>query len=379
MCPSSSPSTCLTKAKAYGSKGANLGFMTNSKVLGRASDASSLSHQMGYDLVPGGIGVPLKFYRDFVDLPANAELKSKIDALIEAEKSGTLSGNQRLAMVKDVQASFYTAEFPAGMVDTIKSKLATVIPGVDKLKVRSAANAEDVPNFDGAGLYDSFSANLTKTDNADGSCIVKQSSDGEGVETKLEVSPKTLSCAIKGVYASVWNKRAIEERSYARLDHATAFMGLAIVTKYDLIHEVSANSVVVTRVINADDTYGYTFSSQVGNNLVTNPTPGTLPESTIAAFVDDPPSFIVTRYATPTKGAPALTKTVLTVDQMKTMLKITETVETAYCKAKPTYYPGGDCSFVTLDTAKPTALDFEFKILDDGHFVAKQVREFSGH
>ena len=47
-------------------------------------------------------------------------------------------------------------------------------------------------------------------------------SSQDGVATKLDMKPKTVQCAIKGVYASLWNARAIEERSFARLDHATA-------------------------------------------------------------------------------------------------------------------------------------------------------------
>src|SRR6185436_11671973 len=124
----------------------------------------------------------------------------------------------------------------------------------------SSANAEDLANFDGAGLHDSFSARLSNTDNADGSCAVV--STGTGVETKLETNPKTINCALKGVWASLWNKRAIEERSFARLDHATVGMGIAIVTRYDDDFEVTANSVIVTRVINNEGLYGFSFSTQ---------------------------------------------------------------------------------------------------------------------
>jgi phosphoenolpyruvate synthase/pyruvate phosphate dikinase len=115
-----------------------------------------------------------------------------------------------------------------------------------------------MPNFDGAGLYTSFAANLTKTDEPDTVCSVVQ----DGV--KLKVKPKTLACAIKGTFASLWNKRAIDERTFARLDHASALMGIAIVADYDLEEKVAANSVVVTRVINSTNVYGYTLATQQG-------------------------------------------------------------------------------------------------------------------
>jgi hypothetical protein len=48
---------------------------------------------------------------------------------------------------------------------------------------------------------------------------------------------------------------------------------------------VAANAVVVTRVLNTDDVFGYSLSVQLGNNLVTNPNPGTYSEVTIAGFI----------------------------------------------------------------------------------------------
>ena len=119
------------------------------------------------------------------------------------------------------------------------------------MKIRSSANAEDVPNFDGAGLHDSFTATVTKKDNPDGSCAF-EIEDEPGGEVKRKVTPRSVACAIKGVYASLWNQRAIEERTFARIDHATVAMGLSVVPVYDTESDVAANAVIVTRVINAE-------------------------------------------------------------------------------------------------------------------------------
>ncbi|MCU0690799.1 MAG: PEP/pyruvate-binding domain-containing protein [Polyangiaceae bacterium] len=376
MCPSAA-SDCVAQAKRYGSKAANLGFLTNPSVLGRAVDDGSLSQHLGYDLVPVGVGVPLQFYFDLVGYPPNATLRAKLEALIEAEKAGALSPDARQAAVAEVQQLFYAAQLPPGFVDAIRQVLVQSAPGVNGFKVRSSANAEDMPNFDGAGLYDSFSAKLSATDAPDGSCRVK--SDSSGVETKLEMSPKTLACAIKGAYASTWNVRAISERSFARLDHATAGMGLAINAKYDAESDVAANSVAVTRVVGSDGLAGYTFANQVGNNLVTNPTPGTVAESIVAAYSGEfgDPSFMVVRHATPVAGQPPLEGTVYAQDQLMAIFRITRQVETAYCRARRSYYVG-DCLSVARDGEKPRALDLEFKFLQNGTFVCKQVREFAG-
>jgi phosphoenolpyruvate synthase/pyruvate phosphate dikinase len=242
--------------------------------------------------------------------------------------------------------------------------------------VRSSANAEDIPNFDGAGLHDSFAADTGKRDRPIGSCLVEE--DDEGGEVKRKVKPKSVGCAVKGVYASLWNKRAVEERFFARIDQTDIAMGLAIVPAYDLESEIAANTVVVTRVLNTDDVFGYSLSVQQGNNLVTNPDPGTHSEVTIAAFLgdDEPTSLTVTRFAKPTPDAPERTEPVLSAERMVELVDVAKAVEEAYCRAKPGYYP--DCRVVTSANDKEAALDLEAKILENGHLVYKQVREFGG-
>jgi hypothetical protein len=373
-----SASDALGFAKKYGSKAANIGFLAHRRVLGRVEDTGSASARFGYDLVPDGFGIPLSFYRNLVDHPANAALKEELDAFIEAEKAGTLSSAERARLVYDVQTCFLNAKIPPDDLAAVKAKLEEVLPGVKKIKIRSSANAEDVPNFDGAGLHDSFAATASKQDNPDGSCAFEVDDD-RGGEVKRKVSPKSVACAIKGVYASLWNRRAVEERTFARIDHATVAMGLSVVAAYDTESEVTANAVIVTRVLNTQGVYGYTLSVQDGNNLVTNPDPGTQTEVTVAALGlgAEPTSLTITRFAQPVAGGPVRTEPVLPRDDMLRLVDIAATVERAYCAAKPGYYEG-DCRFVVVDNDKPRSVDMELKILANGQFLCKQVREFGG-
>jgi phosphoenolpyruvate synthase/pyruvate phosphate dikinase len=235
-----------------------------------------------------------------------------------------------------------------------------------------------VPNFDGAGLHDSYSATVSKKDNDDGTCRIEIDDEG-GSEVKRKVAPKSVACAVKGVYASLWNLRAIEERSFARIDHATAAMGLAIVAAYDNESEVAANAVAITRVLNTTGVFGYSLSIQEGNNLVTNPDPGTYSEVTIAALglEDEPTSLTVTRFAKPVREGPERTEPVLTREKTLEMVELAAVVELAYCAARPDYYPK-DCGWVVVDNEKPKSLDMELKVLANERFVLKQVREFGG-
>lgn len=368
----------LAFSRKYGSKAANLGFLAHRRVLGRVGTEGTVSKRFGYDLVPNGFGIPLSSYRNLVEHPHNEQLRRELDAFIEAEKAGTLSADERSKLVYNVQTCFLNATIPPADLDAVKAKLAEVLPGANKIKVRSSANAEDVPNFDGAGLHDSFAATVSKKDNPDGSCAFDLK-DEPGGEVKRKVTPRSVACAIKGVYASLWNQRAVEERSFARIDHATVAMGLSVVATYDTESDVDANAVVVTRVINAEGVFGYTLSVQAGNNLVTNPDPKTETEVTIAGLGlgDEPTSFTVTRYAVPAAGEPRRTEPVLTQEQMLSLVDISRSVELAYCAAKPSYY-NDDCKFVVVDNAKPTSLDMELKFLKNGELVCKQVREFGG-
>ncbi len=370
-----SPADTLALARRYGAKAANLGFLGHRAVLGRAGQPGTPSALLGYDLTPEGFGVPFQFYADFVAHPANAAVRRAIDTLISRERDGDLAPRELRDLVAAVQSAFLDAEFPRGQLDALRVRVDAL--GVKKLKVRSSANAEDIPNFDGAGLHDSFSVKTKVADVRCQACVVVDEIE-DGGETKRKVDPRSLGCAVKGVYASLWNKRAVEERSFARIDQATVAMGLAVVPAYDSESDVAANAVVVTRVLNTDAVYGYSLSIQQGNNLVTNPDPGTHSEFTIAAFLgDEEPSLTVTRFAKPRADAPALTEPVLSREQAIALVDIVRTVEQAYCRAKPEYYPG-PCALVTSDNTKPRSLDLEVKLLEDGRFVVKQVREFGG-
>lgn len=373
MC-AADPADCLDQAASFGNKAGNLGFLVHPEVLGRAGDAGSVSADLGYDATPAGVGVPVRFYQQVVAFEPNAALRESIAVAVQAEREGTFSPLQRAAHLDLLRQQFLDAELPEGLVaDIVAAAQAELPAGTKSVKVRSSANAEDIPGFDGAGLYDSFRGDFDTLDNAEHHCEVLPTNDED-----LEVSPRSVSCAVKAVYASLWNKRAVEERSFARLDHATSAMGLAVVARYKERGDIAANSVVITRVLNSSGVYGYTFSSQKGNNVVTNPKSGTVAENVIAAFLPgEPVAFTVTRFAKPKASKPALTTTLMTDAQMQQLLDLTQAVELAYCRAAPDYYDGS-CSNVVFDVEKASALDFEFKLYENGEFLCKQVREFAG-
>ncbi len=369
------PADCLKASEQFGGKGANLGFLKEIFRNRSLPQAAPLT----YDPVPLGYAVPLQFYKDFMDLPANAAIKEKLTALIEKERSGLLSSADRNAAAAEIRQLILNGELPTQNLTQVLALAQQLAPEVDKWKIRSSANAEDIEGFDGAGLHDSYAAKISTKDNAEHSCILVPDED-EGEVAKMKVKPKTFACAIKGVYASLWNKRAIEERSFARIDHASVAMGLAILPSYDTESPVAANSVVVTRVINSADVFGYTLSVQKDNNTVTNPVPGSWSEQSLYAVSGDaePASLTTLRFAKPRPEDAVMSTTVLSRETTIQMALMARKVEEAYCRAKGRSYYAKDCASVSWDAAKPKALDMEMKYLQNGEFVLKQVREFSG-
>lgn len=367
-------SNCTGNAIYMGGKAAMLGFLV--RVFGRVTDPNSISSKLGYDLTPKGWGVPLSFYQDIV--AGNPLLDSALTALITVALNGTTNTT---VLSRRVQSLFYNATVSQKQMQAMTqyvAQLAAKLPTkLKKLKVRSSANAEDIIGFDGAGLHDSFAVKLKAKDNPDGSCRVVFS--GKGAVTKLKVEPATLQCAMKASFASLWNERAVLERTFSRIDHRSALMGLAVVPAYDTESNVQANGVIITRAIN-QQLMAYTVSVQMDNNLVTNPDPGTIAENTLAVWSspDRPPALTVTRFAVPVANGTALNSSILAPPVMQLLVQLAQVIEVDYCRAKPGYYTNAPCIYVAFDPEKKRSMDIEFKLLENGEFVIKQAREFHG-
>jgi pyruvate, water dikinase len=121
--------------------------------------------------------------------------------------------------------------------------------GSAKVRLRSSTNAEDLPNFSGAGLYESKSAWASGEDAA--------------------------SQRIGKVWASVWGFKAFEERRLWNIDHLAVRMGVAVNPAFD---DEQANGVLITQNITNPGVAGMYVNVQLGEVSVTNPEDGALPE-----------------------------------------------------------------------------------------------------
>ncbi len=116
-----------------------------------------------------------------------------------------------------------------------------------KFRLRSSTNAEDLIEFNGAGLYDS-------------------------VGVRREDSNSEIEKKILKVYSSVWNDAAFFEREYFKMDHANIAMGILI---HESFKNESANGVILYNIQAKE----FLLSSQIGENKVIKDSPNLISET----------------------------------------------------------------------------------------------------
>ena len=218
----------LADSRAYGAKAAGIG---------------ELSRCLPASAVPHGCAIPFSYYHEFM---VTNGFYAVVDSMI-ASAGFNGSGEEREAALGELRSRIQQGGLPAWMTDSLSAMTAGFEPGTS-LRCRSSTNNEDLPGFNGAGLYSSF------THHPD---------EGHVSET------------IRKVWASIWTYRAFEEREYHRIDHLSAAMGVLIHPSYQ---GELANGVAVTRNIFNPFITGFYVNVQVGEDMVTNPESESVPE-----------------------------------------------------------------------------------------------------
>jgi hypothetical protein len=144
------------------------------------------------------------------------------------------------------------------------------LPRTRALRFRSSSTAEDVPGFNGAGLYVSHTGYLYPS--------LQEPSDRD----------RTVERAIKDTWASYWGFQAFEERRAARIDHFEGAMGLVVHPRFDDDNEL-ANAVATFwwSDYGVEVPRRLVINVQAGALLVTNPG-GTVEKPEIAEVIAQP-------------------------------------------------------------------------------------------
>lgn len=190
---------------AYGAKSANLGEMIHARPPGF--------------IVPPGFTIPFFYYDQFL---RENKLDDAIYAMMNDQKF-VHDPAYRRAYLTRMRDNFQKGTVNAQLRAEVLRRWHAEFPGKGVF-ARSSTNSEDLPNFNGAGLYTSM-PNL-KTDDQ-------------------------LIEGIKSVWASVWNFEAYEARERAGIDHAKIYMAVLI---QEGINSESSGVMITADPFNRNDT-----------------------------------------------------------------------------------------------------------------------------
>jgi len=169
------------------------------------------------------------------------------------------------------------APLDPGLIARVHARIQQLFPGVG-VRFRSSTNAEDLPGFNGAGLYTSDHTGANPTD-------------------------EQISHAIRAVYASTWNFQGYEERSYYRIVHEEVAMAVLV---QESIDSDQAIGVAITGNPFDEGRPGIFINTQVSAGSVTSAATGEVPEQVL--FYTYPPPGAIERISSSsrTAGRPVL-------------------------------------------------------------------------
>ncbi|MFN7947121.1 MAG: PEP/pyruvate-binding domain-containing protein [Blastocatellia bacterium] len=201
-----------TDAVRFGAKAANLGEVMHAMRAGMVTGVT----------VPPGFSIPFYYYDQFI---SENKLDDEITEMLGNDRFNhdPAYRKKRLAELRDkIQRGRVNAEFER----TVTAKTRAMF-GAKGVFARSSTNAEDLPDFSGAGLYTS---------------VPNVRPDGQSYAPLLE--------AIKTVWASLWNYEAYEARESAGLNHAAVYASVLI---QEGMNADSAGVLMTTNIFDRED------------------------------------------------------------------------------------------------------------------------------
>ena len=169
---------------------------------------------------------------------------AQLDALVGDE--GALTDPvARSAALADIRRAITETQVEPALVAEVEAQVAARF-GPEGARFRSSSTTEDLPAFNGAGLYTSLTA---RADDPDAS----------------------VEAALQTVWASLWSDRAFAERESAHVDQRAVAIGVLV---HGAFPAERANGVAISRNI-LEPLYRDAFiNAQVGEASVTNPAQG---------------------------------------------------------------------------------------------------------
>lgn len=210
-------------ANKYGAKTSNLGEMLRAKLPISMKDGIPMPLN-----IPDGFGVPFSFYQAHI---RQHHIDTEIQNML-ANPQFEQDAIWRKQSLEALRLRIRQTPMNAAILKKISTQWQTQLAGKGVF-VRSSTNAEDLKGFNGAGLYDTLP------------------------NVKDEAA---LEAAIKQVWASVWNLRAVEERAHFGIKHAEVYPAVLIQTAVN----ATAAGVLLTTDIWGHQPSTYTMNAKWG-------------------------------------------------------------------------------------------------------------------
>ncbi|MFK7989789.1 MAG: PEP/pyruvate-binding domain-containing protein [Sandaracinaceae bacterium] len=164
-----------------------------------------------------GIVVPAGFVIPFARYMQHLETGGVDDAIAAFLASDARSGDPTEALA-DLRSRIQSAPVDPGLLRSVRDRIRALAPG-GRVRLRSSTNAEDLPGFNGAGLYASQALDAAASD-------------------------EDLANGLRHIWSSVWNLGAFQEREHYRIAHARVAMAILVQVSID---DAIGNGVAITQ------------------------------------------------------------------------------------------------------------------------------------
>jgi pyruvate,water dikinase len=289
----------------------------------------AVSKEIPFKTPENAHAIPFYFYTKHIQKKSIAPLISEL--LVYPNKDSTVWIHKQLKKIRDaIKKEPIDPTLIAKLNQTFKNA------AFKNFRFRSSTNAEDLDDFNGAGLYDSKTGVL-----------------GDSI--------KTFEKAIKQVWASVWNESSFTERELFGIDQNSIAMGVLVHRSFP---DELANGVVITKNLFRENFSGITVNVQKGENSVVKPEKGEICEQFIIYHFNsgsDANDFDVdyTSNSNLNNNEPLLSR-----KEMSNLFLVSKKIEERMYRfwRKNRYHP----------------VDIEFKIVGENrNLYIKQVRPFN--
>lgn len=268
---------------------------------------------------PGGFVVPLNYYFAHIAKP---DISARLNNVF-ADATG-----RDFARLDALRGAIEAAPIDTGLLAAIKTKMNTS-GNTGRWILRSSTNAEDLPGFNGAGLYRS-------------------------IKLKAGASDAELADALRQVWASVWLQGAFEERAWYGVDHRA--VGMAVLIQ-PYVEGAVANGVAITANPFAVFRPGVLINLQSKGGSVTGAAGNEIPEQHLVyTYGEQPESELLARSSRMPEGKTLLDSATLT-ELSNQLVRLHEHLLPRW---------SGDAN----------AVDVEFLVMPDNSIVILQARPY---